>query len=304
MTRESFLFFNETIFREERSGADAAAAYESFVNAFGMCRDSNGDIKLVTVASIHELSRSEELSFRDWGRIGANRDKWRSLALGLAGDPSACWALRDVYLSDSFDAASHGVSVPSAVAAIKTGTPLISCGRVEEWPPNNATLAVVEALDHEIVESEILHPHIWNRASAEAFWEADAEIGSYESLSSNPADMWDRRAELFPRLEFLDIAESDVKGIAEDWFAPLERRLRELDRVTAAWDTGAAATPTWQSSVSPESQSRRDKFWFLDGENRHLFEWHARFTPRYGRIYFRMLRERGVLRIAHVGEHR
>ena len=116
--------------------------------------------------------------------------------------------------------------------------------------------------------------------------------------------LWQIRGDVFPDLAFLPQVEDHMIPLGADWIEPVKERLAELQAATARWDVAATPQPQWHSHVTPESKSRRPRCYFtdLDGEVR-LFEMHARFTPRDGRIYFRLDAAKSRLVIAHIGRH-
>ncbi|MFC9428080.1 hypothetical protein [Streptomyces sp. NPDC056987] len=118
------------------------------------------------------------------------------------------------------------------------------------------------------------------------------------------ADLWERRAALFPRLEFLPGVEHQLRHLLQVWVRPVGRRLAELDRAVASWnpDTGPGG-PRWHSWVTGEGEQRARElcaFTDLDGRTR-IFDTHARFTPGPGRVHFRLVPEKRAVRVAHVG---
>ncbi|MGP2438636.1 hypothetical protein [Streptomyces sp. JW3] len=115
-------------------------------------------------------------------------------------------------------------------------------------------------------------------------------------------ELWQERARLFPRLQFLPRVEGDLRGLAEVWVAPVRERLAELEAAVTAWDPAARPiAPEWRSDVRTEFQHRRKLCWFADGERDELFDWHCEFLPKPGRLHFRLLHDQRTLRVAYVG---
>lgn len=116
-------------------------------------------------------------------------------------------------------------------------------------------------------------------------------------------DLWDRRAELFPRLEFLPRAEQDLRGLPEVWVRPVRDRLAELQEAVAEWDPRTRPIgPQWRSDVRTEFESRRRLCWFTEEDGTsELFDWHSEFLPKPGRMHFRLVHDRSTVRIAYVG---
>ncbi|UQI47404.1 hypothetical protein M1P56_25195 [Streptomyces sp. HU2014] len=115
--------------------------------------------------------------------------------------------------------------------------------------------------------------------------------------------LWERRADLFPRLQFLPEMEAHLRALPSVWVQPVRDRLAELEEAVSAWDPDTRPiAPQWRSDVRTEFESRRRLCWFtdLDGEQR-LFDWHCEFLPSPGRMHFRLLHDQRTLRIAYVG---
>jgi len=126
---------------------------------------------------------------------------------------------------------------------------------------------------------------------------------------SDAADLWSRRADVFPHLTFGMDVEDQLAKLNAGWLPTLVNRLVELDETAAAWVGGDA--PPWRCKVTPESEKLRQykngklldmrRFRAAGGE-RVLFEWHARFGSG-ARIHLRFdARARGI-EIGYVGVH-
>jgi hypothetical protein len=137
----------------------------------------------------------------------------------------------------------------------------------------------------------------WLRESAEV-----ARRGGLDAVRQG-GELWERRAEFFPRLEFLSRVEQDLRELPEVWVRPVRDRLVELQEAVADWDPRTRPiAPQWRSDVRTEFESRRRLCWFTDEDGtQELFEWHSEFLPKPGRMHFRLLHDRSTLRIAYVG---
>lgn len=142
-----------------------------------------------------------------------------------------------------------------------------------------------------------VHDH-WVRESVET-----VRRGGLDSVRQG-AELWERRAELFPRLQFLPRVEDDLRGLPRFWVQPVCRRLAELDEAVNAWNPESEPEgPQWHSWVTGEHRQRRSQqCWFtdVDGERR-LFDTHSRFTPGVGRVHFRLVAEERAVRVAYLG---
>ena len=123
------------------------------------------------------------------------------------------------------------------------------------------------------------------------------------------AELWSRRADVFPHLTFGPDVESQLVRLNAGWLPTLVNRLLELDDTAAAWVGGDA--PPWRCKVTPESESLKKykKGKLLDsrrfrtaGGERLLFEWHARFGSG-ARIHLRFDARTRAIEIGYVGGH-
>ncbi len=119
------------------------------------------------------------------------------------------------------------------------------------------------------------------------------------------SDLWRDRANLYPRLEFLDRVRDQLCSLrsGESALSHVHNRLSELNDAIAEWDPATRDSPLWRSNVTPESEARRSLCDFLDVDGVvRCFEMHARFPLGVGRIHFRVVLEGGpIVRVAHVG---
>ncbi|WP_225096559.1 hypothetical protein [Streptomyces sp. CoH27] len=135
--------------------------------------------------------------------------------------------------------------------------------------------------------------------------EAWARSTGLHSLTG-PSDILDSWAEFFPSLERLPRFDRDLLHLDPKWFRPVRGLLADLQSTAAGhWDFARSPEPDWQNPhITPESQSRRHLCTFpdpdLDGQD-VCFSWHGRMTPGKGRLYFRLVPERKVFRLAYVG---
>ncbi|MGL4376229.1 MAG: hypothetical protein ACRCT1_07320, partial [Microcoleaceae cyanobacterium] len=114
-------------------------------------------------------------------------------------------------------------------------------------------------------------------------------------------DLWERKSELFPHLEFCDRVEKQLEKLAVQkpiFQQKILTRLSELEKAAQNWTEGNFNIKNLPSKVTPESESRLKDFvselTFIcpDGVPR-LFSWHSRITPEEWRLYFYFSRELG-----------
>ena len=114
--------------------------------------------------------------------------------------------------------------------------------------------------------------------------------------------IWERRADLYPHLEFLSRTETQLGELDPRWVVPVRRSLERLEAATQEWDPGSdpRAGVAEQGDTGGRDPQAVCRFADTDGEQR-TFHLHARFTPGAGRIHFRLIGDTGRIRIAHVG---
>jgi len=102
-------------------------------------------------------------------------------------------------------------------------------------------------------------------------------------------DVWERRKELFPHLEFGRDIKSNLVSLQPPMFLQVVRYLSSLDDSVARWDPSASPTPEYPPHTTDEHESRKRlcNFPRADGV-RVLCSWHGRYTPGPGRIHFRL----------------
>ena len=126
---------------------------------------------------------------------------------------------------------------------------------------------------------------------------------------SDSADLWSRRARVFPALTFGPDVEGHLARLNAGLFGTLLNRLADLDESARVWAADGGGTPPWTTLVTAESNRTMNnpklrgarRFRSASGE-RVLFEWHARFGSG-GRIHLRFDGRTRVVEIGYIGGH-
>ena len=121
-------------------------------------------------------------------------------------------------------------------------------------------------------------------------------------------DLWARRAELFPHLEWCKESEGQLCGFdsGSPHFRQIVFRLFELERAFAEW-AGTPIHPDFvPSKCTPETpqtleEEEADHTATRSSGEKRVFSWHVRFTPDAGRIFFDGDAGRRVGLIGYVG---
>jgi hypothetical protein len=162
----------------------------------------------------------------------------------------------------------------------------------------------VESLSEETVE--VRHASTTKHVEGHQDWLREQLI----SDARDGRDLWSRRGDLFPSLDFCESASSHVERLraGEVILASVTKRLDDLQGYFRGWVSGPFDPQAIPARVSPESQAtlgkygREREFVCPDGQERS-FSWHVRITPGNWRIYFFPENEtrRGI--IGYIGPH-
>lgn len=121
-------------------------------------------------------------------------------------------------------------------------------------------------------------------------------------------ELWQRRNELFPHLEFCESVRPQVESLnaTNPMFRQVVKRLFELEEYCQTWATGTFNKDVLGSKATPESDTRLRDFAEQfnircpDGESR-LFSWHLRMTPGAWRLHFSVELGPGRIIVGYIG---
>jgi hypothetical protein len=300
------LFLNEKSWKTTCDPARADRAMTAFVEAVrAVAKEDKAGTFLVSEDEIKSLEIAEGYPINKWiGSSPRNHTLWLSLRALQNKSP-----VRSVYpapdADDNLEYRHEGEIVLGLGAADFMDGIAVSLPVARQWQTSRVGLdrsELVElddgSLEFERETVDVRHisaePHLdehraWIRQSSLARAVTGGEI-------------WERRADLYPHLQFLPRTEAQLRDLDPRWVVPVRRCLERLEASSAAWDPATSAEPDWQTKVTPEGETRKRvcRFEDLDGERR-TFHLHARFTPGAGRIHFRLIGAERAIRIAHIG---
>lgn len=123
----------------------------------------------------------------------------------------------------------------------------------------------------------------------------------------NGQDLWDRRSELFPSLQFCDDLQDQLQNLSSQhpMLQNVAKRLSRLEEYCKCWMTGRFS-PDDVGNCSPESQATLQQyptertFRCPDGEKR-LFIWHIKLANGW-RIYILPIEPQKIV-IGYIGPH-
>ncbi|MBK6465354.1 MAG: hypothetical protein IPF92_30770 [Myxococcales bacterium] len=120
-------------------------------------------------------------------------------------------------------------------------------------------------------------------------------------------ELWARREELFPRLDFCDRVEKQLAALSgrEACFAQIVRHLHVLSRTALDWQEGEFDPPLdWsgERALTMKTYAAQRTFTCPDGAQR-VFEPHSKLHVWNKRIHFFPMRDTRRVLVGHVGDH-
>lgn len=286
---------------------EARGVVDRLVSLLRAIRRERRDAVLHSPVSLGDVQIGDSYSLRIWCNDGDRREEWRFLRslqdrapFRVRLEELGIDALEVEYLCGEDHAEGLGLAHMFEGLAV-------SLHHDPRWDVprlvlNRETLEETDGGDVDIFTTEVEAVHASNADHIEAQREWLGE--ACRSAAADGPDLWQRRAELFPQLDFLPRVEAQLVALrpGDPWFGAVATRLGELQRAVAGWDPAATPVPAYASRVTPEHEGRRQfcRFEDLDGETR-VFDLHARFTPGAGRLHFRLDANTGRAIVAHVG---
>ncbi|MGD1912450.1 MAG: hypothetical protein ACFB2X_16845 [Rivularia sp. (in: cyanobacteria)] len=191
-------------------------------------------------------------------------------------------------------------------ALIIDGLP-VSFNSEIRWDTSYLSLEVIRIDENQNLINEtveIVHASCRNHIKEHNNWIKNR----FRTQIINGQELWDRRVELFPNLEFCDEVYRQIQSLdnGKSILRQILKRLFELEEYCKSWKVGAFDFDALPSKVSPESESRlkqfNDKLSFKcsDGKKR-LFSLHVRMTPGAGRLHFCTELGPGKIIIGYIG---
>jgi hypothetical protein len=105
-------------------------------------------------------------------------------------------------------------------------------------------------------------------------------------------DLYEKRHELFPNLEFGPRIHGDLRKLETAAFHQVASYLGNLDDAIGKWDPPTKTAPDYPPKTTDESRSRKDMklcdFPVWGSEKKEPHPIHGRYTPGAGRIFFQL----------------
>ncbi|WP_139224972.1 hypothetical protein [Dokdonella immobilis] len=186
--------------------------------------------------------------------------------------------------------------------ALLIGTAAISFPTSEQW--RNSTISVhIQELGKEaaIVDRSDLAPNMSLPEHVNTHFDL---ISGFRDLDVfDGGEVWSKRSDWFPSLDFLTRVEGDLRSLKTNSLQLMQvvNRLFEIECAIASWDP-QIGLPEWKSKVTSEGEQRRHYCQFNSSAGQsEVYDWHARFTPGAGRIHFRMVPNARRAEVAYIG---
>jgi hypothetical protein len=297
------LFFNELSCSTPQRKERVDEALRAFVHLLREITRWRRDAALISEVSLKELEVAPGYYLAEWAAQPANVDLGRQirsmrnrapssdeLPSGLAEGVDYSWdgrtatAMRAAHLLD-------GILVSLLVDPVWDSSWIQASRSVLTAAPDGEPVLVGEAVD-------VRHAATLRHAESHRDWFKQAGLPALKHGS----EIWDSCGDIFPNLRFLPRTRRQLHGLRSDWIVPAAYELRRINDAIGDWNPERTREPTWRSKVTPEAESRKRlcRFEDFDGIER-IFDWHGRFTPGAGRVYFRLVPELGTAIVAHVG---
>lgn len=174
------------------------------------------------------------------------------------------------------------------LAHLYGGLPISLC-HDKRWRVASLRLQVEQLLENGEEIYELQSPHVSLLEHVEQHREFLARLRRRDIADA--ADLYTRRSELFPALEFGPSIKADLAALQPPAFLQVAEYLSNLDTAIGMWDPKARPAPDYPPHTTGESESRKKKglcdfpAW---GGGTEPHPMHGRYTPGAGRIYFRV----------------
>lgn len=207
-----------------------------------------------------------------------------------------------------FEFKFRGASANGLGAAFMADGLALSLSSSEEWNTNSVEIEYSRlGEDEQFTRSteNVHHASTVQHVGENAAWiEERIRLGVRDG-----GDMWTRRNELFPSLDFCDSVRSQVEQLkgGDPHLKQVRDRLFELQTYCDSWREGPFDINGVATKITPESRATLDAygaertFMCPDGRN-HTFSLHARLTPGAWRLFLSPQAGERRIVIGYVGQ--
>jgi hypothetical protein len=297
------LFLNELSCAQPHSKVEVNEAMKNFVGLLRQIVRLRSDAALVSAVKREELELSPGYYLAEWAGQSANKDLWRFIRSVQNRAPFQAVLSENAeteleYLWNGKVAA--GLGAAHQMGGLLTSLLVDDCWDTPWIPAVRYLLSATDDGEDDFVEDEVQVRHAAGAGHMTVHESWLRQAGVMELMTG--LEIWQSCPGMYPSLQFLPRTEEQFRELRPEWVRPLALELRRIDDAVADWDPSQRPIPGWRSHVTTEHETRRRlcEFADLDGKVR-TFDWHGRFTPGAGRVYFRLVPEERKARIANVG---
>ncbi|MGW3118750.1 hypothetical protein ACWDBW_16690 [Streptomyces sp. NPDC001107] len=300
------MFFNEKSCASPSTKDEARQAMLDFIK---VCREIwriHRGTTLVSEVRLEDIELAPGYYLQQWRNEPGNHDAWQFMRRTLQRKAPLSGALPKPPDDQDSEYRHEGVAVLGLAAAhiMKAQSLAVSLPTAPCWDlpwvkvdyellDEDGHIEDTADVRHAATRAHVTEHEDWIRRTAEA-------------AATTGADLWSKRQDLYPHLQFVPGVEQNLKDLPGVAVPSVREELSLLNTAAEAWRPGETEPP-WAVKVVPESDSRINlglcDFTDCDGTKR-LFSLHVRYNPKPGRIHFRLIGEEGKIRIGYVGRKR
>ncbi|MBD1892251.1 hypothetical protein [Coleofasciculus sp. FACHB-SPT9] len=176
------------------------------------------------------------------------------------------------------------------------------------WDCSRLDLTLTQFENEELIEEHLEIIHASRQHHVQEHAECIKKKNRRHAEELDGSDLWNRRDELFPSLEFCENVSQQIQSLSTSnpMLRQVVKRLFELEDYCKSWTSGAFNRDNLPSKATPESETRlqqfRQQLTFIcsDGEKR-IFSLHVRMTPGAWRLHFSVELGPGKIIIGYIG---
>jgi len=253
-------------------------------------------------------------SMGDWMRDPeVDRELRRSLLSWFTKSPywQDDYALEQSVVSRLFECNGREDAIGLGVAALLNGM-AISFLSDDIWNRTNIEVRVLAEILAEDNEATTLDEIVTVRHISNPNHLVAHQDWIEQSLAILPADgreLWERRMEWFPNLEFCSFTQLQLDSLEKRLLSPVTEHLASLQIYCENWISGPFDEGQFPPNrISTESAMTLQQYGHLrtfpcsDGQER-TFSWHLKLTPAAWRIHFFPIPELKRMYIGYIGRH-
>lgn len=295
---------------------DAKRVFKAFVATVRAVRNAAPSAALFAHQNIRNLSigRSYNVAFlrnlpdcKEESQYLSRLQDRAPMSLSLAEVRDCCHEMVQYFYPIDFEGNPSAVEVEGLGLAHFFDGAAVSFNSDSMWSREMIPLVLHSMQpDSSILESEVSARNFSSagHVSTRSEWLSSFQISN---RVADGAELWARREELFPYLEFIPRTKSQVSGmkVGEHLFLQAHSHLEKLNEAIREWDPTTMFAPEFPFQVRPESQSRINDglvdFSERDGSV-STFSEHIYLAPPPHRLHFLIkAAPRKVAVIGHLG---